>query len=121
MPYRTLADLVLLLHLAFIVFVLFGGLLAFRWRRAPIVHLPAAAWGAAVEFFGWVCPLTPLESALRSAGGGTGYSVGFIEHRIVPLVYPAELTRNVQLVLGAIVVVVNVLVYTLLILRARRK
>jgi len=120
MVYRSLADLVLLLHVTFIVFVLFGGLLACRWHRAPIAHLPAAAWGAAVEFFGWVCPLTPLESALRRAGGGTGYSAGFIERYIVPLVYPVELTRNLQLVLGAIVVVVNVVVYVLVLRRQRR-
>ena len=88
MVYQSLADLVLLVHLVFIVFVLLGGLLAFRWRWVPMAHLPAAAWGVAVEFFGWVCPLTPLENALRRAGGSTGYSVGFIEQYIVPLVYP---------------------------------
>ena len=82
---------------------------------------PAAAWGVAVELFGWVCPLTPLESALRRAGGGTGYSAGFIEQYIVPLVYPTELTRNLQLVLGAIVVVVNVVVYVLILRRQRRR
>jgi len=120
MLYRTLADLVLLVHVAFIVFVLFGGLLAFRWRRAPMAHLPAAAWGAAVEFLGWICPLTPLESALRRAGDGTGYSAGFVEQYIVPLVYPAGLTRNLQAVLGAIVVVVNVVVYVLVLRRHRR-
>ena len=69
MVYQSLADLVLLVHLVFIVFVLLGGLLAFRWRWVPMAHLPAAAWGVAVEFFGWVCPLTPLENALRRAGG----------------------------------------------------
>jgi hypothetical protein len=120
MLYRALADLVLLLHLAFIVFVVLGGLLAFRWRWAPAVHVPAAAWGAAVELFGWICPLTPLENALRRKGGGIGYSADFIEHYLVPLIYPSELTRNVQLVLGAIVVAVNVLVYARLILRRQK-
>jgi Protein of Unknown function (DUF2784) len=111
MLYRSLADLVLLLHVAFIAFVLFGGLLAFRWRWAPMVHLPAAAWGVIVELFGLICPLTPLETALRRAGGGTGYSVDFVEQYLVPLVYPAALTYSLQLTLAAIVVVVNVVLY----------
>ena len=120
MVYQSLADLVLLLHVVFIVFVLLGGLLAFHWHWVPMVHLPAAAWGVAVELFGWVCPLTPLESALRRAGGGTGYSAGFIE-QTCPLVYPTELTRDLQLVLRAIVVVVNVAVYVLILRRQRRR
>lgn len=107
----VLADLVILVHVAFIVFVLFGGLLAFRWRWIPFVHLPAVVWGAAVEFFGWVCPLTPLENLLRRAGGGAGYSVSFIERYLVPLVYPAELTRDLQFLLGGVVVAVNAVVY----------
>jgi uncharacterized protein DUF2784 len=100
------------------VFVLFGGLLSLRWRPAPMVHLPAAAWGAAVEFFGWICPLTPLEDALRRAGGGTGYSVSFIERYLVPVVYPAALDRGLQMVLGAIVLAVNLVVY-FVVLRSR--
>ncbi len=107
----VLTDLVILVHSAFIVFVLFGGLLAFRWRWMPLAHLPAVVWGAAVEFFGWVCPLTPLENVLRRAGGGTGYSASFIERYLVPLVYPAELTRELQLFLGGAVVAVNAVVY----------
>jgi hypothetical protein len=121
MLYRSLADLVLLLHLAFIVFVLFGGLLAFRWRWAPMVHLPAAAWGVIVELFGLICPLTPLENALRRAGGGTGYSVDFVEQYLVPLVYPAALTYSLQLTLAAIVVVVNVVVYVAVLRRHRSR
>ena len=118
--YRSLADLVFLLHIVFILFVLFGGLLALRWRHAPMAHLPAAAWGAAVEFFGWTCPLTPLEDALRRAGGSTGFSVGFIERYLVPLVYPAALDRNLQTVLGAVVLAVNLVVYVVVLRRARR-
>jgi uncharacterized protein DUF2784 len=121
MLYRSLADLVLLFHLAFIVFVLFGGLLAFRWRWAPMVHLPAAAWGVIVELFGLICPLTPLENALRRAGGGTGYSVDFVEQYLVPLVYPAALTYSLQLTLAAIVVVVNVVVYVAVLRRHRSR
>lgn len=102
------------------MFVLFGGLLALRWRLAPMVHLPAAAWGAAVEFFGWICPLTPLEDALRRAGGGTGYSVSFIERHLVPVVYPAALDRGLQMVLGAIVLALNLVVYFVVLRRARR-
>ena len=120
MSYQGLADLVLVLHATFIVFVLFGGLLTFRWRRAPAVHLPAAAWGAAVEFFGLVCPLTPLEIMFRRADGGTGYSESFIERYLVPLLYPAELGRSLQLILGAVVLVVNVVVYILVLRRAWR-
>jgi hypothetical protein len=114
------ADAVLLLHLAFILFVVLGGLLVPRWPRAAWLHLPAAAWGAAIELGGWLCPLTPLEIRLREAAGGRGYSGGFIEHYLMPLVYPAELSRNLQLVLGAVVIAVNLAVYGLVISRRRR-
>jgi hypothetical protein len=120
MLYQSLADLVLVLHVTFIVFVLFGGLLAFRWRLAPVVHLPAATWGAAVEFFRLVCPLTPLEIVLRRAGGGAGYSESFVERYLVPIVYPAELTPSFQLMLGALVLVVNLVVYIFVLRRTGR-
>ncbi len=113
----VLTDLVILVHVAFIAFVLFGGLLAFRWRWMPWAHLPAMVWGTAVELFGWVCPLTPLENILRRAGGGAGYSVSFVERYLVPLVYPAELTRELQLLLGGAVVAVNAVVYFLVLRR----
>jgi len=113
----VLADLVILAHILFILFVLFGGLLAFRWRWAPLLHLPAVVWGAAVELFGWVCPLPPLENLLRRATGGTGYSVSFVERHLVPMVYPAELTRELQFLLGGAVIAVNALVYSLVLLR----
>lgn len=111
MLFRVLADLVALTHFAFILFALFGGLLAFRWRWVPWAHLPAAAWAAAIEFFGWFCPLTPLENTLRRASGSAGYSGGFIEHHLMPIIYPAELTRDLQLLLGCGVVVLNLVVY----------
>ena len=113
MLYRILADLVALAHLAFIIFVVFGGLLALLWRWAPWVHVPAVVWGAAVEFFGWFCPLTPLENLLRSASGSAGYSDGdgFIEHYLMPIIYPEELTRELQMLLGGAVVVFNLAVY----------
>lgn len=111
MPYRILADLVALTHLGFVLFVLFGGLLALRWDWIPWLHLPCALWGAAVELFGWFCPLTPLENWLRRAGGGQDYAGGFIEHYLMPLLYPVSLTRGGQLLLALIVVVINLGVY----------
>ncbi len=111
MVYQVLADLVALSHLAFIAFALGGGLLALRWRWMPWAHLPAAAWGAAVELFGWFCPLTPLENVLRRASGSAGYSGGFIERYLMPVIYPAELTREFQLLLGCTLVVLNLAVY----------
>jgi hypothetical protein len=113
MAYRALADLVVVLHLAFILFSLLGGLLALRWRWIPWVHLPAAAWGVAVEVFGWFCPLTPLENALRRASGAAGYADGFIEHYVIPMIYPARLTREDQMFLGCVVLIVNLAIYFL--------
>ena len=114
MPYGWLADLVLLLHGAFVLFVLAGGLLVLRWRRLIWVHLPAVVWGAAIEVGGWICPLTPLESRLRALAGAEGYADGFIEHYLLPLIYPAALTRELQLTFAGIVVGVNLVVYLFL-------
>lgn len=114
MSYRVLADLVVLVHLAFVVFVLLGGLLALRWRWMPWVHLPAALWGAATELFGWLCPLTPLEIRLRRASGAAGYTGGFVERYLIPVIYPAELTRELQLLLAACVVALNLAIYGLI-------
>ena len=111
MLYRVLADFVVLTHFAFIVFVLLGGLLEFRWRWMPWIHLPAASWGAVVVFFGWLCPLTPIENALRRASGTADYAVGFIEHYLVPIIYPTELTRSLQISLGFIALAVNLAIY----------
>jgi len=111
MFYRFLADGVALSHFAFIVFVLFGGLLALRWRWVPWIHLPAAAWGASIEFWGWICPLTPLENFLRRAGGSGGYSGGFIERYLLPIIYPTQLTREIQLLLGCSLVLLNIVIY----------
>jgi hypothetical protein len=110
-PYALLADLVVLLHVAFVVFAVMGGLLAVRWQGFIWVHLPALTWAAVVEFFGWVCPLTPLENWLRRKGGMGSYSSGFITHYILPALYPEGLTREVQIVLGAFVVLINLLIY----------
>jgi len=120
MVFRILADSVVVLHVAFVVFVLLGGLLVGRWPRIAWAHLPAAAWGAWVEFAGWVCPLTPLENWLRQQGGGPGYSSSFVEHYLVPLLYPASLTREFQWSLGAVVLVLNATLY-LAVLRRRAR
>jgi len=120
MLFRALADLILLLHLAFIVFVVAGGLLALRWRWAPLVHIPAAFWGVFVEVTGKVCPLTPLENALRRAAGASGYTGGFIEYYLAPAIYPSTLTHQVQLSLAALVVLSNLAAYSFVWERHRR-
>jgi hypothetical protein len=111
MAFRILADSVLLLHLSFVVFVVAGGWMALRWRPLLWLHLPAAAWGALVQLGGWICPLTPLENHLRSLGGQAGYEGGFLEHYLLSVLYPAGLTRGMQLALGCAVLLLNLLVY----------
>jgi Protein of Unknown function (DUF2784) len=117
--YRALADLVLVVHLAFVLFVVLGGLLVLRWPRLAWLHVPAAVWGVLIEYTGWICPLTPLENSFRVRGGVAGYSGGFIEHYIQPVLYPAGLTRGTQLVLGSLALLVNLTAYGLVI--GRRK
>ncbi len=112
MIHRALADLILVLHLAFIVFVVAGGLLALRSGWVPLVHLPAALWGVFIEASGRVCPLTPLENALRRAAGASGYEGGFVEHYLVPAIYPPALSHPIQLALAGLVVLANALVYS---------
>ena len=121
MLYRLLADATVVLHLGFVVFVVAGGLLSLRWRRAARIHIPAAIWGAWVEFAGWVCPLTPLENWLRIRGGGIGYSSDFVERYLLPALYPATLTREIQWSLGLAVLLFNAAVYGAVVLRARRR
>lgn len=121
MLYQWLADFVLVLHLAFILFVLLGGLLVFRWRWILYLHLPAAIWGVLIEFFGWICPLTPLENLLRIRAGGAGYEEGFISHYLLPLIYPAGLTPEVGLLLGLIVIGVNLIIYGVWLARRRQE
>jgi hypothetical protein len=110
--YSFLADLVVLLHFAFVLFVVLGGLLVLRWWRVIWVHVPSAIWGALISFFGWTCPLTPLENWLRELAGETGYDGGFVENYVVPLLYPGQLTRTLQIVLGMSVLAVNAVIYT---------
>jgi hypothetical protein len=120
MLHRAAADAVVLVHLAFVLFVIFGGALVLRRPRLAWIHLPAALWGAAIEFGGWICPLTPLEVQLRQSAGEAGYSGGFIEHYVVALLYPQALTRELQIALGALVVLVNACVYLVLARRIAR-
>ena len=111
MTYRALADLVLVVHFAFVLFVIFGGVLALRWPRVAWIHLPIALYGVAVEFIGFVCPLTPLEVGFRQRGGQAGYAGGFIDHYITAAIYPNGLTRQTQFVLGTALVVLNIVIY----------
>lgn len=120
MRYRLLADAVLLLHLAFILFVVFGALLVWRCRRLAWLHLPAVVWAGVIEFSGEVCPLTPLENHLRRLGGEVGYAGGFIEHYLLPVIYPPGLTHEMQVALGFAVIVINGLAYGWLLFRAQR-
>jgi hypothetical protein len=119
MLYRLLADALVLLHLGFVVFVVSGGLLVLRWPRVAWVHVPAAAWGVWIECRAGICPLTPLENRLRAAGGDTGYAGSFVEHYVMPVLYPAGLTPAVQGWLGAVVLALNVAVYGVLLHRMR--
>jgi hypothetical protein len=118
--FRILADATVVLHLLFVAFVIAGGVLVLRWPRVAWVHLPAAAWGAWIEFAGWICPLTPLENWLRQQGGGAVYTSSFVERYLLPILYPSTLSREMQWALGLLVVVVNAVMYVLVI-RSRRK
>ncbi|MEQ9400421.1 MAG: DUF2784 domain-containing protein [Longimicrobiales bacterium] len=119
MLYRFLADVTVVVHGLFIVFVVFGGLAVARWPRVAWGHVPCAVWGALIEFAGWICPLTPLENHFRRLAGQEGYPGGFIETYLIPLIYPGALTREIQIALGVGVIVVNVAAYGWA-LRARR-
>lgn len=118
-PTGLLPDFVVLLHFLFVLFVIFGGLLVLRWPKLAYVHLPVAVYGVLIELIGWVCPLTPLEKRLRESAGQQGYEGGFVEHYILPVLYPAGLTRGVQLILGVFVIVINLAIYAV-IARKRR-
>lgn len=111
MTRSLLADLLLAFHAAFVVFVVLGGLLTVRWPRAAWVHVPCALWGSLVVIAGWICPLTPWESALRRAAGEAGYSGGFLDHWVRLALYPPGLTRGVQVGLGVAALALNVAVY----------
>jgi len=121
MIWRALADLVLLIHFAFVIFVIVGGFFASRWRWLPWVHLPAVTWAVVLEFLGWICPLTPLENSLRQASGEAGYAGGFLEHYLVQVVYPVGLTPEIQIYLGLGVLLINLSAYSFVYWRWSRK
>jgi len=113
------SDLIVLLHFGFILFVVAGALLLLRWRKVIWLHLPAAAWGAWVELSGWLCPLTPLENYFRALAGESGYRESFIERYLLPIIYPADLTRELQLIMGGGVILLNLLLYSYIFLRKK--
>lgn len=119
--YSVLADLVLVVHGAFILFVVLGAILVFRWPRLAFLHIPCAIWGSWIEFSGSICPLTPLENHLRRLAGERGFSGGFIEHYLVPLIYPPGLTPAMQIGIGVAVVAINLVAYVLIWRRYRRR
>ncbi len=121
MPYKLFADLTALVHLLFVIFVIIGGLFVFKWKRIAWIHLPAAVWGALIEFAGWYCPLTNLEIFFLEKAEIAGYKHGFVEHYILPVIYPAALTRELQIILGLFVVSVNIIIYMLVIYQRGRK
>jgi uncharacterized protein DUF2784 len=121
MPYRLLADCLVLVHTGFVAFVVLGGFLAWRRRGIAWLHVPCALWGTAIEWGGWICPLTPLENALRTRAGLHGYAGGFVEHYVIPVLYPAALTRSAQLLLGTLVLAVNLVAYGVLVRRRLRE
>ena len=109
--YNVLANAILLAHLLFIAFVICDGLLVIRWPRLAVVHLPAAVWGAVVEIFGWVCPLTPLENHFSLLAGNSSYSGDFIARYLIPVIYPENLTATIQQVFGGLVIIINLIFY----------
>ena len=121
MVYNLLADLVLCVHFLFVVFSVLGALLLIRWPKVVWGHLPAVGWAAWIEFSGKICPLTPLENGLRIRGGGAGYAGDFVGHYLLGLLYPDGLTRQVQVILGAAVLGLNLVMYGCVFLRRKRK
>lgn len=118
--YNLLANTVIAVHFLFIVFVVCGGLFVICWPRMAFVHLPAIAWGAAVEIFGWICPLTPLENYLRQLADGGSYSGDFIAQYLLPIIYPENMTATMQQILGGLVITINIIFYALAIRRRSR-
>jgi len=120
MLYRLLADFIVIFHLAFVIFAVFGGLLVCKWTRLAWLHVPAFLWAALIEFAGWVCPLTPLENRLRELAGASPYHTDFVAHYLLPLLYPTALTRSRQVFLGVLLLSLNVGIYGWLLWRGRR-
>jgi len=111
MTYQIAATATALFHLGFILFVIFGGLLVLRWPRLMLLHLPAAVWGVLIEFFSWYCPLTRWENHFLRQAGRAGYDTGFVAHYIMPVIYPAGLTRGIEIAIGVFVLALNAAIY----------
>lgn len=120
MVYRMMADAVVVVHLIFVLYAIFGGLLVLRWRSTAFLHVPALLWGIVVEAQGWICPLTPLENRLRMAAGDAGYRGGFVENYLLPVLYPENLTRPDQVMLAIGLAAVNIVVYSIVIRKVLR-
>lgn len=120
MLFLYLANAVVVVHFAFVIFVIAGGLLLFRWWWVVFLHLPALAWGALVEFTHWICPLTYLEDALRERAGVAAYRGDFVTHYLLPVLYPAHLTAHIQITLGSLAIVINVIIYAMLLWHWRK-
>lgn len=120
MWFSIAANLIVVLHLGFIIFAVLGALLVLKWRWVLFLHIPAAVWGALIEFQGWLCPLTPLENSLRAAAGQAGYGEGFIAHYLLPIIYPAGLTREIQITLGIFIIAINLAIYGWVIVRQKK-
>lgn len=120
MLYGLLADVVMLTHLVFVLFVIGGGLLVLKWPWMAWLHVPAAIWGATIEVLGWICPLTPLENHLLIQSGKSGYEGGFIAHYLLAIVYPVGLTPEIQILLGLLVILINAAAYVWVLARRRR-
>lgn len=117
---RVAADFIIIIHFGFIVFVVLGGFLVLRWPKVMWLHLPAVAWGVVIEFARFICPLTPLENKLRIAAGESGYSSGFIDQYLVPVVYPDGLNRPAQIALGVVVISINLVLYSVVVAKRKR-
>ena len=117
---RVAADFIVIIHFGFIVFVVLGGLLVFRWPKLMWLHLPAVAWGVVIEFARFICPLTPLENRLRIAAGEGGYSSGFINQYLIPVVYPDGLNGPTQIALGVLVISINLALYGVVVAKRKR-
>ncbi len=120
MLYGVLADFVVMVHFTFVLFAVLGGFFVLRWKRCAWLHVPVVLWAALIEFTGWICPLTPLENWLRAHSGAVGYRSSFIEHYILPVLYPTQLTRQLQIILGLLVLGINLGIYGWVLRRAAK-
>jgi hypothetical protein len=121
MRYAVMADITVLIHALFVLFVVFGGVAALRWKRLLWFHLPAVIWGGAIELLGWVCPLTYLENFLRRLGGEAGYRGTFIEQYLEPVLYPLGMARHSHIILGLSAIFINLVIYRRLWRRSRKR